>query len=551
MGFERRVITSALDLANLAKHNANFADIETDLNAHDERISEVETEQAAQSERIDNIVASGGESNIEIVDARQDYDTLRDRLDTEHSAVTAQLADIDQESTAIKTGVSKISILVDDFGAVGNGEHDDTLAIQAAINNAGGQPVLFTSGKTYFVSSIYYLTGTYLLGYGATLVADNPTIPAPMVGSDTYDNVTSFISGVTIEGLTFETRNLSFTQDGRVIKLRACKNVIIKNCYFKGFNGDGVDVDVLYNGSGQFRNFVPENIIIENCTFDGLGHDTRNSIALFQVDGISIRGCKFVNSGKSDMPGAVDIEPHLYHDDVIMVQNVSVTNCKFDGIKGAAGINAYFDYGNMVLNYPIQNFTFSGNTFKNMDKNFIYFEDRLSATNEPVYRFSHNLNVSNNTCEGSGNTYFQNMVFSGVRGLSFYENTIENAAGSIYIGKTYDSYAYKKCTDVKVYNNRIFKPFPVSEQVLFRIGNIETFKFYDNTVISKNEDSSKSGLFILAYVATNTYLLNNIIYNNVVYEIGSHQLFGYFSYTPTGLVTLRDNVHANMTDLNF
>lgn len=92
MGFVRRVISSALDLANLAKHNANFADIETDLTDHRGRIATVETEQTAQSDRIDNIVASGGESNVEIVDAREDYGTLRERLDTEHGVVTAQLA---------------------------------------------------------------------------------------------------------------------------------------------------------------------------------------------------------------------------------------------------------------------------------------------------------------------------------------------------------------------------------------------------------------------------------------------------------------------------
>lgn len=44
MGFVRRVITSALDLANLAKHNANFADIETDLSAHDGRIGAAQTD---------------------------------------------------------------------------------------------------------------------------------------------------------------------------------------------------------------------------------------------------------------------------------------------------------------------------------------------------------------------------------------------------------------------------------------------------------------------------------------------------------------------------
>lgn len=129
MGFVRRIITSALDLANLAKHNANFADIETDLTDHNARIGaaqgDITTHKASTSahaaetitysgavstadtvkEAIDSVKTEltqaiiAGDSGPEAAAARASvsgtvYDTLGDRLNTEFSGVTAQLADI-------------------------------------------------------------------------------------------------------------------------------------------------------------------------------------------------------------------------------------------------------------------------------------------------------------------------------------------------------------------------------------------------------------------------------------------------------------------------
>ena len=59
------------------------------------------------------------------------------------------------EFTSKEINISVVTY--EDFGAVGNGKTDDTEAIRAAHNaaNAGGQKVLGTKGKTYYVSFTY------------------------------------------------------------------------------------------------------------------------------------------------------------------------------------------------------------------------------------------------------------------------------------------------------------------------------------------------------------------------------------------------------------
>ncbi|NGM81188.1 hypothetical protein G5B47_02045 [Paenibacillus sp. 7124] len=136
MGFVRRVITGALDLANLAKHNDNFADIEADLDAHDGRITTAqgditahkasETAHAAEhiaysgavaeantvKEAVDSVKTElsqaiiAGDSGPEAAAARasvsgETYPTLGDRLNAEYSGVNAQLAETAEQITAI------------------------------------------------------------------------------------------------------------------------------------------------------------------------------------------------------------------------------------------------------------------------------------------------------------------------------------------------------------------------------------------------------------------------------------------------------------------
>ncbi|QSF42653.1 hypothetical protein [Paenibacillus tianjinensis] len=155
MAFARRVITKTLDLLNLQRHNDNFADIETDLTEHRGRISTAETNINTLDGRVDNIVASSGESNLEIVDAREDYTTLRERLDTEHGAVSAQLADI---------------VTLKPSGG------DDAALVQILLNLGRKVALAKDAGSFHFNSIITVPSNAYLDGQNAEIITNTSRV---------------------------------------------------------------------------------------------------------------------------------------------------------------------------------------------------------------------------------------------------------------------------------------------------------------------------------------------------------------------------------------
>ena len=84
------------------------------------------------------------------------------------------------------------SINVLDYGAVGDGVTDDTVAVQAAITASNGLPVVFNSGKTF-------LCGTFSVPSNAHLII-NGTIKASLTVIDTPLITGANISNVIIEG---------------------------------------------------------------------------------------------------------------------------------------------------------------------------------------------------------------------------------------------------------------------------------------------------------------------------------------------------------------
>lgn len=296
MGFVRRVISSALDIANLAKHNANFADIETDLTEHRGRIAVAETELTAQGDRIDNIVASSGESNLEIVDAREDFGTLRERLDAEKSAVSAQLADI--------------TLNVRSFGAVADGITDDTEASQLGVDTLialGGGTLLFPySDNPYIVTNIKIHDANNI-----TLKAQ-PGVILKIKDGSAYggDNVATNIdilrsNNIKIEDLILDgnRENLNYSVPGYTgdgtshgITIDVADNIHISNVISKNNGTDGLAT-----------RFFVSNLYIDRCVFT---NSRRNTMSITrEMDGLYVSESEFSSANGTAPQCGVDIEP--------------------------------------------------------------------------------------------------------------------------------------------------------------------------------------------------------------------------------------------------
>ncbi|QWU17398.1 Pectate lyase superfamily protein [Paenibacillus sophorae] len=196
MIFNRRVITKFLDLVDLQRHNDNYAEIEADLTDHEERITvakdDIDNHKASTTAHAaEHITYAGpvaGASDIKgAVDSVQqqlntavmegdsgpaaaqaaidatghDYGNLKVRLDTEHTAVSAQLAEIAKNTTVIN--VAKFGAVGDYDPDTGTGT-DDTIAIQNAAD------ALYASGGgvLYYPEEAYKTTAPILMKLPAT-----------------------------------------------------------------------------------------------------------------------------------------------------------------------------------------------------------------------------------------------------------------------------------------------------------------------------------------------------------------------------------------------
>lgn len=133
-----RVLGALLDRVFRNNLNANFDEVDVDIQA--------------QKQRVDNLIVSNPQPS-EVVDSRGGFPILKDRLD-----------DTD-EQMAKKATKHWVNIL--DYGAKGDGTTSDSQFIQDAIN--AGDVIVFPPNKTYLFKNVQVKSNKTLIMYGATL----------------------------------------------------------------------------------------------------------------------------------------------------------------------------------------------------------------------------------------------------------------------------------------------------------------------------------------------------------------------------------------------
>ena len=198
------------------------------------------------------------------------------------------------------------------YGAVGDGVHDDTEAIQTALNN--GDTVL-GKNKTYLVTLGDNDIALSLVS-NRTLNGNNSKIKLATNSSGTYkifygNGTTNF----TITDLIIEGDKATHTGDtgetAECIALYSCKNGVIQNCKLSAAWGDGI----------RITNNNTENIVVDNCTITNCG---RNGISIENGDGVIVSNCFIKDMNRTAPMCCIDVEPYL---DNSVLKDIKIDNC--------------------------------------------------------------------------------------------------------------------------------------------------------------------------------------------------------------------------------
>lgn len=196
---------------------------------------------------------------------------------------------------------------VRDHGAAGDGQQDDTKALQAAIDAlpAEGGAVHVPDGR-YLIDperSVILRSKLHLdLAGGATLV-----------GMPSTSRRSAILSGTSLQDVVITGGRLSGSGDGSTpaagtvtafgIDLRGCSQVRVERLHASGLGRDGI-----YVGAAQEDQWIPcVDVTLDACVLE---HCRRQGVSVTSCTGFLMIGCEARNIGP-DLPGSgIDLEPN-------------------------------------------------------------------------------------------------------------------------------------------------------------------------------------------------------------------------------------------------
>lgn len=284
------------------------------------------------------------------------------------------------------------------------GSTSSKAAFQACVNAAAaaGAGVYIPPG-VLLIYDVSLPANTYIqgAGKGKTTVWQDGNQPSIWFTADP-GSANTYTENITIRDLTMRGNvdTLAFSEVRHIMFTQGVSDLLIERCHFIGFRGDG-----LYIGTGNERGQNPtqerhnRRIIVRSCFFDGLVKDNRNGISVVEGNGVWIQDNTFTRIGRSDMPGAIDIEPDsggTPNGVLGVIQNIHVTDNKFYDIDGQGAICVNLINRQTVMSKPVTGIRISGNFIDGGNLAYTCGIALGSATTTSPTDFMHNVVVSNN-----------------------------------------------------------------------------------------------------------------------------------------------------------
>ena len=257
---------------------------------------------------------------IKVIDTELDLTSERP---VQNQVIAREFANLQGGYQAVYDAVSKLHVTPQMFGAIGDGEADDTRAIQNAIDSS---------------ESVYIPSGTYKVSFKDN-IGDmyNPAIIVPSnrhirMASDAKiicNGVSlkrySIFKIVDVENVTIEggeivgerTKHKGVEGEwGMGIYLLYARNINIKNMTIRNCWGDGICIGTIDNDPERIcRNITIDNVICDN--------NRRQGISVCGIDGFHLTNSKLMNTKGTAPEAGIDFEPNYSN---ILLKNIFVSN---------------------------------------------------------------------------------------------------------------------------------------------------------------------------------------------------------------------------------
>lgn len=409
-------------------------------------------------------------------------------------------------------------INVRDFGAIGNGIADDTVAIKAAAAAASGKTLYFPGGNYLISQGVYIQTNCVWKGdgKGITKITASAAFTNPVTTSWPDYCVITSVSGATNIGLI----GISFIGAGEStvhtynIVIRGATGVLVSNCEATLW-GKRTSPSLYVQGFGvASTNVVIENSSFTQCSGDGLvgaGDDSNNVIITGCTAGdnddwgIVATNCpghiriigNYLYNNKNVGTGSDECIDVVIANNVIVGQNLTaqygIRNARFGPTPGYSHLRVLVA-NNIIQDCPtaisLESFTestiISGNIIKNGSigvtdtVNSSITGNTISNTSgnySGIGFISYTLPCGNNTVTGNtvtGADYaFRELNISGtVTKSNFIGNTASSSTVSNYsliAGNTYQGLANGNLAELDYYINGGSSPVCIGDGA-FTIG---------------------------------------------------------------------------------
>lgn len=350
------------------------------------------------------------------------------------------------------------TISVNQFGAYGDGIHDDSLAINKAINSSFSN-ISFESSQ-YKISSMIEINtdNKFMFGNDSEIFYDDDFIFVDDFIVRIYKSSDQIIKNISIDGLKIINKNSTRTAEHLMLKIINAENIDVTNCKIEAFTDEN-----------------NKNRCVTNM-------DLRE-----YWKNINIDGCEFINTTLAPAGGTIWIRAGKNG-----TGNLNFTNNK---IKKSSHDETIGIFGAGVVN----NVSISNNTIDFDDTN-------VEIKSNPVMCFGlqstnvENIEFSNNNVKAiAGGTFMlvdkvDTMI---IKGNKFDLTALSTAVGTVYFGGTGQS------------SNIIFENNNVN-----LIGNNSTSEVFGDLTEMNNNNINVNTPFIIFIEKCNKLYNNTINFNN-------------------------------------